>query len=155
MAIEIERKFLVRNDTWRTDGAVLVVQGYLSREVRQTVRIRVTGEKAFISVKSTTVGATRAEFEYEIPVADGKELLSLCDRQLIAKTRHTVVHAGITWEVDEFHGANAGLVIAEVELESEEQTFEKPPWLGREVTEDARYFNANLAAHPYSGWRDL
>ncbi len=153
MATEIERKFLVRGNNWRTNAGIHVVQGYLSREKEHTVRIRLTGTKAFISVKSTTVGTTRAEFEYEIPVDDGEQLLKLCDQPLIEKTRHIVVYADMTWEIDEFHGANAGLVIAEVELKSEDQSFEKPPWLGIEVTEDPRYYNSNLTVYTYSSWQ--
>lgn len=153
MASEIERKFLVCGNGWKTNAGIRVVQGYLSREKEHTVRIRLAGTKAFISVKSTTVGTTRAEFEYEIPVDDGAQLLKLCDKPLIEKTRHIVVYADMTWEIDEFHGVNTGLIIAEIELKSEVQLFEKPPWLGIEVTEDPRYYNSNLIVHPYSSWR--
>lgn len=153
MATEIERKFLVRGNGWRTNAGIHVVQGYLSREKEHTVRIRLTGTKAFISVKSTTVGASRPEFEYEIPVDDGEQLLKFCTKPLIEKTRHIVEYGGITWEIDEFHGVNTGLVIAEVELKSEEQSFERPPWLGTEVTEDPLYYNSNLIVYPYSKWQ--
>jgi adenylate cyclase len=152
MATEIERKFLVEDESWRTDGGIRICQGYLNRDEERTVRVRIAGEKAFITIKGISSGATRAEFEYAIPVEDAAELLKMCDGPLIEKMRHIVIFAGITWEVDEFFGENAGLVVAEVELETEEQTFEMPEWLGAEVTEDVRYYNANLAVQPYASW---
>ncbi|MFO7535403.1 MAG: CYTH domain-containing protein [Kiritimatiellia bacterium] len=153
MGTEIERKFLVRGDEWMTGPGVRFIQGYLNRDKQRTVRIRIAGIKAFLTIKGISKGATRAEFEYEIPLSDAEPMVKLCDGPLIEKTRYTVAHAGMTWEIDEFHGANAGLVVAEIELQSEDQAFEKPPWLGREVTEDIRYFNSSLATQPYSAWR--
>ena len=152
MPVEIERKFLVRGNDWRTDQGVRIIQGYLNRDEERTVRVRMAGERAFLTIKGVNTGAMRAEFEYEIPVADAEQLLKICVGALIEKTRHTVVYAGMTWEIDEFHGANEGLIVAEVELEDPEQTFAKPAWLGPEVTADARYFNSSLAVRPYSSW---
>lgn len=154
MATEIERKFLVVGTSWRQSGCVRLTQGYLNRDKHRTVRIRVAGDKAFLTIKGVTQGATRAEFEYEIPVADAQEMLKFSDGPRIEKDRHVVVHDGCKWEVDEFRGDNAGLVMAEIELTSEDQPFTRPPWLGREVTHDSRFYNSNLAAHPYSQWRD-
>lgn len=152
MAVEIERKFLVVNAGWRTSVGVRYTQGYLNRDKNRTVRVRVAGALGWLTIKGISSGATRAEFEYPIPVADAQALLALCDTPLIDKTRHTLTHAGTVWEVDEFHGDNAGLVVAEVELMSEDQPFERPPWLGQEVTHDARYFNSALIAHPFGRW---
>ena len=154
MATEIERKFLVVGDAWRTADGTRIWQGYLNRDKDRTVRVRVAGEHAFLTVKGATKGATRAEFEYEIALADAEQMMSLCDGPVIQKVRHRVAHAGFTWEIDEFLGDNAGLVVAEIELPSEEQPFAKPTWVGREVTDDARYYNSNLAAQPYAAWRD-
>ena len=154
MGIEIERKFLVVGDAWRQAPGTAYAQGYLNRDKQRTVRVRVVEDAAWLTVKGASVGATRAEFEYPIPVADARELLALCDGPLVRKTRRVLVHAGATWEIDEFEGDNAGLVVAEIELASEETHFEPPPWLGAEVTHDARYFNSNLAAAPYSTWAD-
>ena len=152
MATEIERKFLVRGDAWRQQSPTRICQGYLNRDKERTVRVRIAGNKAFLTIKGASKGATRSEFEYEIPLADAQQLLALCDGPVLDKNRHVLVHAGTTWEVDEFLGANAGLVVAEVELEREDQPFERPAWLGEEVTEDPRYYNSNLAAKPYSTW---
>jgi adenylate cyclase len=152
MPVEIERKFLVQGDDWRTDQGVRIIQGYLNRDEERTVRVRIAGAGAYLTIKGKNEGAVRAEFEYEIPVADAEQLLKLCDGPLIEKTRHTVVYAGMTWEIDEFHGANEGLVVAEIELEDAEQTFTTPAWIGREVTADVRYFNSNLAVRPYASW---
>jgi adenylate cyclase len=154
MGIEIERKFLVVGDAWRSAPAKAYAQGYLNRDKQRTVRVRVVEDAAWLTVKGASVGATRAEFEYPIPVADAREMLALCDGPLVRKLRRVVVHAGATWEIDEFEGDNAGLVVAEIELASEDAAFDPPPWLGAEVTHDARYFNSNLAATPYSTWPD-
>jgi adenylate cyclase len=153
MPVEIERKFLVRGDDWKTDRGVRFIQGYLNRDAERTVRVRIAGAKAFLTVKGINDGAARAEFEYDIPVADAEQLLQICVGALIEKTRHTVVYAGMMWEIDEFHGANDGLIVAEIELEAAEQTFVRPAWIGQEVTADARYFNSSLAVKPYSSWR--
>ena len=152
MGVEIERKFLVVGDAWRQGEGIPYAQGYLNRDAQRTVRVRIAGERAFLTIKGKSTGATRAEFEYEIPVADAEQLLPLCDGAVIRKKRHRVGHAGNTWEVDEFEGDNAGLVVAELELDSEEQPYQRPAWLGREVTGDPRYYNSSLAAHPYRNW---
>ena len=156
MATEIERKFLVADTSaqaaWRGAPGVAYRQGYLNRDKTRTVRVRTAGDAAFLTIKGVSVGATRAEFEYAIPLADAQALLALCDGPLIEKTRYVLVHQGTGWEVDVFAGDNAGLVVAEVELQSEAQAFAKPDWLGDEVTQDARYFNSNLASHPFARW---
>jgi adenylate cyclase len=152
MPVEIERKFLVRGNDWRTDQGVRIIQGYLNRDEERTVRVRIAGARAFLTIKGMNTGAARAEFEYEIPLVDAEQLVKICDGPLIEKTRYTVAYAGMIWEIDEFHGENEGLVVAEVELEAAEQTFARPEWLGLEVTADARYFNSNLAMRPYSSW---
>ena len=154
MGTEIERKFLVIGGAWRQPAPVRFVQGYLCRDRESTVRVRLAGEQAFLNIKGPAKGITRAEFEYGIPVADAAEILKLCQGAVIEKARHLVVHKGTTWEVDEFFGDNAGLVVAEVELEREDQAFERPSWLGAEVTGDPRYLNANLVSHPSITWHD-
>ncbi|MCF8057479.1 MAG: CYTH domain-containing protein [Desulfocapsa sp.] len=154
MAIEIERKFLVKDSSWK-EGSVgkLYRQGYLSREKGCIVRVRRVEERAFLTVKGAGDGLSRPEYEYEIPVADGQELLdTLCARPLIEKNRYLVHHAGMVWEVDEFLEDNRGLVVAEIELTSPEQSFEKPPWLGIEVTGDPRYYNSSLSRKPFCSW---
>jgi len=152
MGIEIERKFLVVGDAWRAAPAVAYAQGYLNRDPRRTVRVRVVQQQAWLTIKGANTGATRAEFEYPIPVSDAEQLLALCDGPLVRKLRRKVEHAGHTWEIDEFQGDNAGLVVAEIELPAEDAAFERPGWLGAEVTHDPRYFNSNLASCPYSTW---
>ncbi|MGK5032776.1 CYTH domain-containing protein [Janthinobacterium sp. MDT1-19] len=154
MGVEIERKFLLQGDAWRGLGqAVLLRQGYLSSTRERVVRVRIEGQQAMLTIKGANVGATRGEWEYPIPLADAVELLDgLCEQPLIEKYRHRIEHAGMVWEVDEFLGANAGLVVAEIELASEDQPFEKPGWVGAEVSGDARYYNANLIRHPFSQW---
>ena len=156
MATEIERKFLVQSDAWRSaaDAGTRIWQGYLNRDKHRTVRVRVMGEKAFLTIKGLTHGATRAEFEYEIPVSDATALRDLCDGPVIDKTRYRIpAESGkLVWEVDEFAGDNQGLIVAEIELESEAEAFALPAWIGQEVTHDIRYYNANLAAVPYSLW---
>ena len=154
MGIEIERKFLLAGDAWRGLGQpVLLRQGYLSSARERVVRVRIEGDQAMLTIKGANVGATRGEWEYPIPLADAAELLdALCEQPLIEKYRHRIEHAGMVWEVDEFLGANAGLVVAEIELASEDQPFDKPDWIGAEVSGDARYYNANLIHHPFSQW---
>jgi len=154
MGVEIERKFLLQGDAWRGLGqAVLLRQGYLSSARERVVRVRIEGEQAMLTIKGANVGATRGEWEYPIPLADAVELLDgLCEQPLIEKYRHRIEHAGMVWEVDEFLGVNAGLLVAEIELASEDQPFEKPEWIGAEVSGDARYYNANLIRHPFSHW---
>ena len=154
MAREIERKFLVIGDAWRALAeGVVYRQGYLSTDADRTLRVRTVGAKGYLTVKGITVGATRTEFEYEIPVADADAMLDeLCLRPIIEKTRHKIPFDGLVWEVDVFAGDNDGLVVAEVELASEDQEFRRPDWIGEEVTDDPRYYNANLVAHPYKAW---
>ncbi len=152
MAIEIERKFLVIGEEWRAAPAVYFCQGYLNRSKERTVRVRVAGELGYLTIKGATTGASRAEFEYEIPLEDAKQLLGLCDGPLIEKYRRKINHENMLWEVDEFLGENQGLVVAEIELESESQAFIKPDWVGVEVTADARYYNSNLSVQPFQKW---
>jgi adenylate cyclase len=154
MAKEIERKFLVTGSSWkgRRPGR-RIRQGYLSSEPARVVRVRTDGRKAFLTVKGPNIGAARDEFEYRIPLQDARSLLDdLCERPLIEKTRYRVPFGGLVWEVDVFTGENRGLVVAEIELEREEQAVRMPPWVGPEVTGDPRYFNANLARNPYTRW---
>jgi adenylate cyclase len=155
MGLEIERKFLVK-ENFNPAGcpSELVVQGYLSTQPDRTVRIRIKGNKGFITIKgeSSKSGLSRFEWEKEIDVADAKELLKLCEPHLISKTRHYMQFGNHTFEVDEFHEKNAGLVIAEIELASEDEYFDKPDWLGKEVTNDVRYYNAYLKSNPYKNW---
>jgi adenylate cyclase len=151
---EIERKFLVSGEAWReTAEGTRYRQGFLSTEPERTVRVRVAGPRGSITVKGKNVGARRAEFEYEIPVADAERMLdTLCQRPLIEKVRYTLAVGPHTWEIDVFEGSNAGLLVAEIELSSEDEAFEKPEWVGDEVTDDPRYFNSNLVANPYGTW---
>ena len=152
MGIEIERKFLVAGDSWKKGAGTGFIcrQGYLLSEKEKTVRVRIIGERAFLTIKGATLGITRSEFEYEIPVADAKGLLALCGDDVVEKQRYFIKHGGKLWELDVFSGANAGLIMAEIELESEEQLFDSPDWLGKEVSGDPRYINSNLARHPFS-----
>ena len=154
MGLEIERKFRVRGEGWRDAPAVLFRQGYLSRDPARTVRVRIAGDQAFLTIKGKGTGIARAEFEYPLPLADADTLLALCDGPLIEKTRRCITHDGLVWEVDEFLGENAGLIVAELELTSVDQPFSKPDWVGEEVSDDPRYFNAQLSVHPYSRWGD-
>lgn len=154
MGIEIERKFLLVGDAWRSLGApVLLRQGYLSSQRERVVRVRIEGAQAMLTIKGVSVGASRGEWEYPIPLADAEQLLDgLCEQPLVEKYRRRIEFGGMLWEVDEFLGANAGLVVAEIELESEQQAFAKPDWVGAEVTDDARYFNSALIRHPFTRW---
>jgi len=153
MTQEIERKFLVLGDAWRTEDGIRIRQGYLHNDANGTVRVRTKGERAYLTVKGELTGITRTEFEYEIPLEDANQILDeLCQRPLIEKIRHEVHMDGFTWEIDKFLDENAGLVVAEIELEDETQEFPKPDWLGEEVSQDARYLNANLVKYPYSKW---
>ena len=152
--IEIERKFLVHGSGWRTADPLHITQGYLNRDKSRTVRVRTCGTQAFLTVKGITIGATRAEFEYEIPLADAEALLRMCDGPLVEKLRHKIHHGSHVWEVDEFLGENKDLVVAEIELRSEAESFARPSWLADEVTHDARYFNSSLAVNPFANWRD-
>ncbi len=156
MGQEIERKFLVKSDDFKREASkeTRITQGYLSSVPERTVRVRIKGEKGFITVKGigSDSGASRFEWEMEIPVKDVEDLLNICEPGVIDKTRYEVNVGGKTFEVDEFYGENRGLIVAEIELESESQEFEKPLWLGEEVTGDARYYNSMLMKNPYSKW---
>jgi adenylate cyclase len=154
MGVEIERKFLLTGDRWRTLGTpVLLRQGYLSSDPGRVVRVRVDGQHAYLTIKGRSEGATRGEWEYPIPLDEANELLErLCEQPLIEKTRRQISFRGNTWEVDEFLGANQGLVVAEIELTSEDQQFDKPDWIGEEVTHDPRYYNSSLVRKPFSSW---
>ena len=154
MGTEIERKFLVVGDEWRSLAqATHYRQGYLSSVKERTVRVRRAGNKGTLTVKGVSVRATRNEYEYEIPPADADEMIDrLCEKPIVEKNRYRIPVGDVTWEVDEFLGINEGLVVAEVELHSEDQPFDKPDWIGEEVTGDPKYFNANLVARPFSTW---
>lgn len=156
MATEIERKFLVRGDFSReVSSAQRIVQGYICSQPGRTVRIRIRGEEGFLTIKgpSDDKGLSRYEFEQEISLVDAEKLLALCEPGAIDKVRHLVPHGGHLWEVDVFHGANEGLVMAEIELTSEDEAFDKPEWLGEEVSGDRRYYNSMLTKHPYCEWK--
>lgn len=155
MAKEIERKFLVKDDSWRANAIGRAYsQGYISTaRPGQTVRVRIAGDSGYLTLKGPTTGITRAEFEYAIPVAEAKEMLeTMCDRPLIQKTRYRLLAGNLVWEIDEFAGENTGLIIAEVELTSESQKIDEPDWLGKEVSGDPRYYNASLVKNPYCNW---
>jgi adenylate cyclase len=154
VGVEIERKFLLAGDSWRALGTpVLLRQGYLSSDPGRVVRVRVEGDRAYLTIKGRSVGATRGEWEYPIPLDEANELLErLCEQPIVEKTRRKIEFAGNTWEVDEFLGANQGLVVAEIELASEDQQFDKPHWIGEEVTHDPRYYNSSLVRKPFSSW---
>lgn len=155
MGTEIERKFLVTGDEWRGVAAgVFYCQGYLCLEKERTVRVRIAGDKAFLTIKGKSSGISRMEYEYPIPLEDARVLLvELCVQPVIEKKRYRINHLGFVWEVDEFVGENEGLLVAEIELAEEEQEFEKPSWIGEEVSSDRRYANASLVKNPYSGWK--
>lgn len=154
MAQEIERKFLVLRDKWQPkDKGERICQGYLSEDKERTVRVRLKGEKAFLTVKGKNDGISRAEFEYEIPVKDGEAMLKLCRKPLVEKIRYCEEVAGHVWEIDCFYGANDGLIMAEVELANAVEEVILPSWAGKEVSADSRYYNANLRQHPYCEWK--
>jgi adenylate cyclase len=155
MATEIERKFLVNGDSWR--DAVLsqerIMQGYLANNQNATVRVRVKGAQAFLTIKGAAQGISRSEYEYPIPVEDAEAMLAeLAVSPAIDKVRYRVRHGDQVWELDVFAGDNAGLVMAELELEHEDQPYDRPDWAGTEVSGDPRYYNVNLARHPYKHW---
>ncbi len=153
MAQEIERKFLVQSDEWKSLAkATGYRQGYLSTVKERTVRVRTIGDQGFLTIKGINRGLTRTEFEYDIPLADANSLLELCEKPLIEKNRSRITIGDFVWEVDEFFGENDGLIVVEVELESESQAFEKPSWVGEEVSGDPRYYNSNLAKNPFTSW---
>ncbi len=155
MGTEIEKKFLITDNSWQ--GLVVgkdYCQGYLNSEKGRTVRVRIIGDRGILTIKGPSEHGARLEYEYDIPVADAREILDLlCHKPLIEKTRYCIPFAGFIWEVDVFKGANDGLIMAEIELEFVDQEFVKPAWIGREVTGDSRYYNANLVQDPYSVWK--
>jgi adenylate cyclase len=155
MATEIERKFLVCSDTWRShvQHCERYVQGYLANTTLSSIRVRISDGNAWLNIKRAVPGVKRAEYDYLIPVNDARELLvSLCEGHLIEKTRYSVRYGGQLWEIDVFEGDNAGLTVAEIELDSAEQSFDRPAWLGQEISHDRRYYNNMLAMHPYRDW---
>lgn len=154
MGVEIERKFLVNGTDWKNEGqARFYQQGYLCTDPDGTVRVRRVEEEGYITIKGKSTGASRSEYEYPIPYPDAVELLDhLCKKPLIEKLRYKLVYDGLVWEIDEFQGENAGLVVAEVELSNENQAITLPPWVGREVTLEEKYYNVNLFKHPFSRW---
>lgn len=155
MASEIERKFLLRDDSWRdqVESAQRMAQGYLQRSADTAIRVRIAGGSAHLNIKKSLDGIHRLEYEYPIPLDDARELLAeVALPTPIDKTRHLVRLGGHTWEIDEFHGDNAGLVVAEIELNHADEPFARPDWLGEEVSTDTRYFNSSLSAHPYKDW---
>lgn len=153
--MEIERKFLVRGQDYRTLAlASYIAQGYLNSDKNRTVRVRIDNDCAYLTVKSVTVGITRSEYEYAIPLPDAKHMIeNLCEKPAIEKHRYRISIENKIWEVDEFLGENEGLVIAEIELESESEHFHKPSWIGAEISNDPRYYNANLVKNPYKNWK--
>ncbi len=155
MSTEIEHKFLIRDDRWRTlvERSVRMWQGYLTSDARCSVRVRVAGGQGFLNIKSGTLGIQRSEYEYPIPLAEAEEILdALCEKPLLEKTRHFVHFGDHLWEIDEFAGANAGLIVAELELDRPDEPFARPDWLGEDVSQDIRYYNSQLARHPYNTW---
>lgn len=155
VAVEIERKFLLKNDAWRdqVSSSNTIRQGYLAPLGTSSVRIRIEGDKANINIKSATIGISRLEYEYEIPMHDAIEMLDkLCPLPQVHKTRHHVPIIDHVWEIDEFYDDNEGLIVAEIELKSEDESFVKPDWLAEEVSDDARYYNVNLIKHPFKSW---
>ena len=154
--IEIERKFLVLSNDFIEEAfsKKRIVQAYLSSNPERTVRVRIKEDKAFITIKGkgNETGTTRLEWETQIAVTDAEKLLSICESGMIDKIRHEIKVGNHTYEVDVFFGENTGLIVAEIELQSEEEAFEKPSWLGKEVTNDERYYNAYLSKHPYKNW---
>ena len=152
MPVEIERKFLVKGDDWRKGPGVHISQGYLNRDKERTVRVRLAGDKAFLTVKGCVSSSVHTEYEYEIPVSHAQELLKMCDGPVLDKIRYAVDFNGLRWEIDEFLGENRGLVVAEVELQAKNQHLDLPGWIGQEVTGDPRYYNSSLSSHPFSKW---
>ena len=159
MSVEIERKFLVDREKWIRDRKIesieKIAQGYLSTEIDVTIRVRIKNDRGFLTIKGKSHGISRAEFEYEIPISDAESLLDLCKPIPIVKTRYIEIFAGYRWEVDEFDRENSGLILAEIELQSESEEFEKPPWILDEVSNDPRYFNSNLSKNPFNRWGEV
>lgn len=156
MAIEIEHKFLIKNDAWKNSisKSSEYKQGYLVSDSKRSIRIRISNNKAWLNIKSATIGTHRQEFEYEIPLTEGTEILnSLCEKSLIEKIRHFVPFEQHTWEIDVFTGDNEGLIVAEIELSRTGESFKIPDWIDKEVTADLRYYNNNLCKNPYKHWK--
>jgi len=155
MATEIEHKFLLRDDRWRSqvERSVRMRQGYLTSDARCSVRVRVAGGQGFLNLKSGTLGIQRSEYEYAIPLDEAEEILNtLCEKPLLEKTRHYLHFGEHLWEIDEFSGDNTGLIVAEVELSRADEPFVRPDWVGEDVSQDIRYYNSQLAQHPYLSW---
>jgi adenylate cyclase len=154
MAVEIERKFLVTDDSWRSLATgTLYRQGYIATEAGATVRVRLVGDRGYLTIKSKLGQISRTEYEYPIPASDAREMLdNLCEPPLIEKIRYKIPLAELIWEIDEFAGENEGLILAEVELPTENYSFNLPEWIGREVSDDPRYFNASLVKYPFKKW---
>lgn len=155
MPIEIERKFLLSSENWRKDAdeGIYMTQGYMGGNEKSSVRIRIQGDSANLNIKSKTLGIERSEYEYPIPLDEAREMLeSLCDKPYIEKTRFHVMHEGHEWEIDVFAGDNEGLIVAELELNAIDEHFSIPDWIGKEVSEDPRYYNICLVNHPYKDW---
>ncbi len=155
MATEIEHKFLIRDDRWRQqiERSIRMRQGYLSSDARCSVRVRIADGCGFLNLKSGTLGIQRSEYEYPIPLIEAEEILdTLCEKPLLEKTRHLVHVGGHLWEIDEFAGDNAGLIVAEIELNDPNEPFVRPEWVGEDVSQDIRYYNSQLARHPYTTW---
>ena len=156
MAIEIEHKFLLASEKWRDhiSRSTTMRQGYLTSNSNSSVRVRINDYKAWLNIKSAIAGNQRHEYEYEIPLHDANEIIvTLCRKPLIEKTRHFVLHDNHTWEIDEFSEENKGLIVAEIELSNRDEEFSIPDWIGKEVTDDLRYYNNNLSQHPYNTWK--
>ena len=155
MATEIERKFLLKDSSWKNlaSEGTQYTQGYLVGSKHASVRVRIQGKRAFLNIKSATIDITRQEFEYEIPLAEASEMLfTLCEKPLIDKTRYLLKNENHVWEIDVFSGENEGLIVAEIELNDKDESFDKPGWLGAEVSDDARYYNVSLVKHPFKDW---
>ncbi len=154
MGIEIERKFLIKNEEWKNaiDEKIELKQGYLNSIPERTVRVRIKGDKGYLTIKGKSKGASRAEYEYEIPLIDARELIGLCEKPVIEKIRFIVKENNKIWEIDVFDGENKGLIVAEVELENENDAIQLPNWIGKEVTQEPKYYNSNLVKHPFCKW---
>ena len=158
MGVEIERKYLVNKDIWANvvkDNRHLVMQGYILNNPDKTIRIRLTDNKGYITIKGLSTGAVRLEFEYQIPEEEAKELLNNFCTSAISKIRNKITYKGKLWEVDEFLDDNAGLIVAEIELSDEEEKYDLPDWIAKEVTGEEKYYNPNLSKHPYKDWKQI
>jgi adenylate cyclase len=156
MGLEIERKFLLKNTDWKSeaDEGTLIKQGYLNSHIERTVRVRISNNKGEITIKGKTNNLTRKEFEYQIPLEEAISLIKLCEQPIIEKTRFLIKQGNLKWEIDEFEGDNKGLIVAEIELENESQNFDKPDWIGQEVSQDAKYYNSSLLSNPFKNWTE-